>query len=97
MWLLADEAEKNCVAYRRIDSEGRSVIILINFSGTEQTLTIPIGNTRRLDVLFESTEGAIVNEPGVVKHDNGVQGIVTLNKFSGVILREANKKYKIKI
>ena len=93
MWLLADEAEKNCVAYRRIDSEGRSVIVLINFSGTEQTLTIPIGNTRRLDVLFESTEGAVINEPGVIKHDNFVQGVVTLNKFSGVILREANKKY----
>ena len=97
MWLLADEADKNCVAYRRIDSEGRSIIVLINFSGTEQTLTIPVGNTRRLDVLFESTAGAVINEPGIIKHDNGVHGVVTLSKFSGVILREANRKYKIKI
>lgn len=96
MWLLADEADKNCVAYRRIDSEGRSIIVLINFSGTEQTLTIPVGNTRRLDVLFESTAGAVINEPGIIKHDNGVHGVVTLSKFSGVILREANRKYKIK-
>lgn len=94
LWLLADEADKNCVAYRRIDSEGRSIIVLINFSGSEQTLRFGIGNTKRLSVLFESTEGAVINEPGVIKDENGIEGVVTLSKFSGVILREANRKIK---
>ena len=93
-WLLADEADKNCVAYRRIDSEGKSIIILINFSGANQTLRFEIGNTKRLNILFESTSGAVINEPGVIKDGNRVEGVVTLSKFSGVILREANKKIK---
>ncbi len=94
-WLLADEADKNCVAYRRIDSNGKSIIIVINFSGTEQTLRFPVGNTKRLSVLFESTEGAIVNEPGVIKEAERFDGIVTLSKFSGAILRESNRRIKI--
>ena len=93
-WLLADEADKNCVAYRRIDSDGKSVIVLINFSGASQTLRFEIGNTKRLNVLFESTSGAVINEPGVIKDKDKAEGVVTLSKFSGVILREANRKIK---
>ena len=95
-WLLADEADKNSIAYRRIDSEGRSSIILINLSGAEQTLHFPIGSTKRLSVLFESSEGAVIDEPGVIKNGGECYGAVTLSRFSGAVLREANKKIKFK-
>ena len=93
-WLLADEADKNCVAYRRIDSEGRGLMVLINFSGTDQTLRFPIGSTKRINILFESNAGAVINEPGVIKDGDKTEGVVTLSKFSGAILREANRKIK---
>ena len=96
-WLLPDEADKNCVAYRRVDSKGRSFIVLINFSGGAQTLRFRIGNTRRLDTLFESTDGALVGEASVTKEPDGCFGVVTLDKFSGVVLREANRRLKFNI
>ena len=41
-WVLPDEAEKNAVAYRRFDKEGKEILALISFSGTEQTLSFSL-------------------------------------------------------
>ena len=96
-WLLADEADKNSVAYRRIDSEGRSIIVAINFSGSRQDLSFPVGNTKRLNVIFESCDGAVLDDPGVVNDSGQCYGVLTLEPFSGAILRESNNKLKIKL
>ena len=34
-WILADEADKNLVAFRRIDRKGRSLTVVLNFSGCD--------------------------------------------------------------
>ena len=41
-WVLPDEAEKNAVAYRRFDKSGKELLVLLSFSGTEQTLTFSL-------------------------------------------------------
>lgn len=97
LWLLPDEADKNSVAYRRIDASGRSFIVLINFSGTDQLLKFPIGKTRRLDVLFETDAGAVAEEMGVINEGDTTYGIVRLSRFSGAVIREANNRLKFKL
>ena len=34
-WLAADDGDRNFLAYKRTDKQGREVIVLINFSGTD--------------------------------------------------------------
>ena len=96
-WLLADEADKNSVAYRRIDNEGRSVIILINFSGTDQVLKFPIDNSKKLSVIFESCFGAVSEQPSVFSENGEAFVTVGVSRFSGAVLCEVNNKTKLKI
>ena len=93
-WIYADEAEKNTVAYRRFDTAGESLVVLINFSGSEQTLPITAREGRVLDVVFETLHGsARLNKTSEKCATYGV----TLSAFSGVILSEKNTKKKYKL
>ncbi|MBQ8371925.1 MAG: 1,4-alpha-glucan branching protein GlgB [Clostridia bacterium] len=96
-WILADESDKNVVAYRRFNSKGDDLITVINFSGSEQTVHIPLKNSKFLDVLFASDERA-GNENITITSENGEHyAIVKLERFSGFISKERKvKKYKIK-
>ena len=39
-WLLPDEADKNLVAFRRRSIAGKTLTVIVSFSGTEQTVRI---------------------------------------------------------
>ena len=95
-WLLADEAERNSVAYRRYDSDGNSLIILLNFSGIEQTLTIKTAPAKHLSLLFST--GASLGNVEVKKGKDGkYRADVTLPSFTGFVFKEISTKRKIKI
>ena len=96
-WLLPDEADKNAVAYRRIDTEGNSVIVLINFSGTEQTLRLPLRQAKTLEAIFMTDIGALDTTVPVSKDKGGYYATVRLPAFSGGIYQEKNGKKTIKI
>ena len=53
-WLLADEADKNLVAYRRYDKAGDEVIAVISFSGAGQTVALSGLGAERYTVAFDS-------------------------------------------
>ena len=92
-WILADEAEKNTVAYRRRSIFGKEVIVVINFSGSEQEIEIDVRRTYdkllpifTSDLFFEGVEIPIE------KLKKSAKAKITLPKFSGAIFREIKTK-----
>ncbi len=87
-WIFADEADKNLVAYKRRTRSGKELIIIINFSGGEQTAKIPLRRGKWLDCVFASIPDA---EPdriwGLKEHDRLTANVI-LPKFSGAIFIE---------
>ena len=96
-WLLADESDKNVVAYRRINNKGDSIIIAINFSGADQDIRLNVLKSKQLVQLF-ATDSASGKLSVPVTSDNGYYyADLTLPKFSGVVLKEKKLIKKIKI
>lgn len=91
-WLLADEADKNAVAYRRTDASGESIFVAVSFSGASQTLFLPLkadGYTVVFDSMgtktgweyFASGEGEARCLP------------ITLAPFEALYLKETKQYY----
>ena len=96
-WILADEAEKNLVAYRRIGTNQTSLISIINFSGAPQEVRIPVKKAKRLEVMFTSDVSVSSKDIPVIKEGDAYFAYVYLDKFSGVVLQEKTGNIKIKI
>ncbi|MBR7117220.1 MAG: 1,4-alpha-glucan branching protein GlgB [Clostridia bacterium] len=96
-WLLANEAEKNCVAFRRIAKDKSSVIVLINFSGADQELTFKVSECDMLKLSFATAPGKYDNMYFPFKEGENYYATVKLPRFSGVILKEASNTKVIKI
>ena len=91
-WLLADEADKSSVAYKRYSLSGDSLIVLLNFSGAEQELFLE--NTKKVYVVFD-TGNIPDNFSRISERDGGIA--VRLPSFSGMILKEKTDTVVIKI
>ena len=90
-WLLADEAEKNLVAFVRKNAEGKRIIVLLSFSGAAQRVTVPTAAAEKLVCLFE-TDGAAI-DPIYIRDDGNGEYFAELEiaPFSGMVLREVGK------
>ena len=97
-WVLADESEKNLVAYRRFDRRGNSLICIVSFSGARETVTLPIRAPYIPECLFHTdADPDFAKKISVARGKDGCFATVTLSAFSGVILKEKNGKRKIGI
>lgn len=97
-WLLADEAHKNLVAYKRFDTNGNALIIVINFSGSEQTAVLKTSDSKYLECIFETGAEEFSSRRVEIKREFGCSyANVTMPRFSGAIYREKNSNFKIKI
>ena len=85
-WLLADEADKNLVAYRRFDGKGRFLIALVSFSGAEQTASFVI-EKGSYTVVFD-TGGGRCGEGYRTDEDGRLT--VSLAPFEALYLRKDN-------
>ncbi len=97
-WILADEADKNVVAYRRLNKKGQYLIVALNFSGGSQTVTIPTEKGVRLEALFDT--GRLAPEAKDIKirkKGSEYSAEITLSAFSGAIFKKYSSKKKIKI
>lgn len=97
-WILADEADKNCVVYRRRNIKGKSVIVALNFSGDTQRLTIPTEKAAKLESVFDA--GYLTNEQKniyIKKTKTGYEADIILPPFSGAIFKTTNGTKKIKV
>ena len=97
-WLLADEAEKNVVAFRRINKKGKNLTVIMNFSGGEQSVVIPTERGVKLESIFD-TGNLSDNQKNVniVKNKSNFTATVVLPPFSGVIFKKVSSTKKINI
>jgi len=86
-WIMADSSDKNTVAYKRIGKKGNFLIVAINFSGSRQNFTL----NYVAETVF-TTEKAVEAVP-IDNHKTNI----TLEAFSGVIMKEKEKNIKIEI
>ena len=97
-WLLPDEADKNCVAFRRINKKGKDLIVALNFSGGTQSLRINTDKGARLEAIFDT--GTLSGEQKNVKiNKNGGEytAEIVLPPFSGAIFKKNSGNKKIHI
>lgn len=100
-WILADEAEKNLVAFKRYSLSGDSLTVIINFSGCDQTVEIETKSGITLTPVFDSglppkistVENRDLNGKSISKAVHSV----TLSKFSGAIFKEKENKIIINL
>ena len=96
-WILPDESDKNIVAYRRLNNKGESIVVVINFSGAEQHLRLPLYRSKHLVRLFSTdAEDSDMVIP-VVNNLGNYYADLKLPKFSGCVFKEKSYVRKIKI
>lgn len=96
-WIYPDEKDKNTVAYKR-RSKSSSLTVVVNFSGKEQFLSLPISKSgTKPSVVFESRMGA-VQALSVVSFASSRRADIQIGAFSAAIFKEEknNKIYKLK-
>lgn len=86
-WLLANENEKNTIAYKR-KSDRESLLVFLNFSGAEQTVKVNIENPVLYKTLFSTSDFEDACDYQPQKKTDGAYIEVKLEKFSGKILKE---------
>lgn len=88
-WILADESDKNTVAYKRKSIDGDYLTVVINFSGVPQTVEI---SDNINECIFDTGEA-----PFIKKNEQTNKTEITLYAFSGAIFVEKRLKRKIKL
>ena len=96
-WILADEADKNTVAFRRTDAEGKSLIAVISFSGASQCLNLPNLRKESYTVVFDSADERTGEE--LFTMGDGAHKIlpISLSPFEAVYLKETKEIKTIKL
>ncbi len=95
-WILPDEAEKNLVAFRRNNLKGENLTVILNFSGSYQTVSIDAQKNDSLISIFDTGNfPSELRSFDTVKTKTGRVASVTLPPHSGVILQGVRKNIKI--
>ena len=63
-WIYADAAKENMVAFRRIALNGDELIVVLTFSGNEQTFRLPAAQDKQYEIVFE-TDGNGEEKPPI--------------------------------
>ena len=96
-WLLPDEADKNLVAFKRLNKKGKELTVVLNFSGCTQHAVISCKKGLRLESVFDtgdfSPEQRCVK---IEKHGKEYRAEVIVPPFSGIIFKQVNSNKKIK-
>ncbi len=95
-WLLADEADKNIVAYQRFDAKRESVIAVISFSGTTQSVSLSGLGAEEYTVVFDTAGSRSGEKHKTYGEENRRLLPLTLYPFEALYLKET-KKIKTKI
>jgi 1,4-alpha-glucan branching enzyme len=97
-WLNSDDRDNNVISYKRMDSKGMEIVVIINFSGTEREdyhLGVDEGKYK---VIFSSDSAKYGGEDKYAKriyntYKKGANGkpcsiYVSMNRFSALYLQK---------
>ncbi len=91
-WIMADESEKNLVAFRRKNLRGSNLIVVISFSGCEQNIQIPL-RYPYVEKIFDSGNFGNIEQHISVKRDGkSYKADISIPRFSGIIFKEKRTK-----
>ena len=92
-WILPDEAEKNLVAFKRRNLHGDELLVVISFSGADQSLSLTLSGDP--EVLFD-TDGGFCASDSIVIQKRGRERLANIKipAFSGIILRVKKRRNK---
>ena len=96
-WILADEAEKCTIAYRRYSADRSSLITLINFSDKDQIIRLPVRRSECVEVLFQSDPEDEPMEYVTLREGGGYYINVCVKRYSGSIMKEKIRKKTFKV
>ena len=97
-WIFADEADKNLVAFKRYDKKGKYLTVVLNFSGSTQSVVINTDRGARMESVFDT--GTLSEEQRNVKIkkvDGEYKAEIVIPAFSGAIFKTFSKNKKINI
>lgn len=96
-WILPDESEKNIVAYRRRAISGKELVVAINFSGSEQTIELPLRAYDKLLTVFSTCTELDGQELPIEKSKRSRYVSLRLPAFSGAVFKEKKDEKTIKL
>lgn len=91
-WILADESEKNLVAFRRKNIKGDSILVILSFSGGDQNISIPLASNEITKLFDTGNVGNVKEIACISKNADHYVASIKIPRFSGVILKEKIKK-----
>ncbi len=89
-WLYPDEAEKNLVAFKRRSLCGSEIAVILNFSGTDQAVTVPADSNGTYQVIFDTGNLVGGRNIDIYHSDNCYFANITMAKYSGIIIKQIN-------
>ena len=94
-WILADEADKNLVAFERISLAGERICVVISFSGAPQEVFLPISEGFRPVEKFRTWYSEREN---TIAHLEPKSYRLSLPAFGGIVIRyeSIEKVYRLK-
>ena len=95
-WLLADEAEKNIVAFERISTDNQTIVV-ISFSGSPQKVKIPLDSSDALCILFDSEGENWEGKIETTSSDGIYYAELELAAYRGIIMKKDNGYTTIKL
>lgn len=95
-WILADAADKNIVAFKRISSESE-IIVVISFSGISQKIRLPLSFSDNLRVIFDSEGEAWESSVQVFEDGSLYYCDLELPPYRGIIMKKVQTFKRIKL
>ena len=89
-WIYPDEAEKNLVAFKRRSLCGSEIVVILNFSGIDQAVTVPANSNGIYEIIFGT--GNLVGDKNIeiYNSNSGYFADITMAKYSGIIIKQNN-------
>jgi len=94
-WLLADEAGKNLVAFRRYSLSGKCLVVILSFSGQEQFDRLPLFEGEELTPIFDTGNLTEYSKtPRYTELDGRRYLDFSLPRLSGIIFESKINKHR---
>ena len=91
-WISCDDSKKSIIAYKRYNKKREYITVVINFSGSTQSFSMPMIYKGYMKIIFHTGNINEQNTCDIIRQNSENVMCLELPKFSGVILKEQTDK-----